>query len=166
MAATVTIRVYTGAPAGVQSGVQTGISFLSIDSALTLPATRTANPVVAGDRSYEKWMVARVDVAPANWVNDFFVWGDGIVMADTTLFVGVNVAYVQPTDAASGIAVADWTTFVVGGKFSWHTIAGPDANLVNIGDITKYLVMQLFPAAAHAGGAWTQEVINYEYAEA
>ena len=167
MAATVTIRVYTGAPAGVQSGAQTGISFLSIDSALTTPVSRTDNPIVAGDRSYEKWMVARVDVAPATWVNNFFVWGDGVVMADSTLFVGNNaLVYVQPTDAASGIAVADWTAQVVGAKFTWHTAGGGDANLVNIGDITNFLVMQLFPAAGHAGGAWTQEVINYQYAEA
>jgi hypothetical protein len=111
-------------------------------------------------------MVARVDVAPTNWVNNFFTWGDGVVMADSVLYVGVNIPYVQPTDAASAIAVADWTNFVVGGKLTWHTAGGGDANLVNIGDITKYLVMQLAPAAAHAGGAWTQEVINYEYAEA
>ncbi len=166
MAATITIRVFTGAPAGVMSGAQTGISFLSIDSALTTPASRTANPVVAGDRSYEKWMVARVDVAPPNWVNNFFAWGDGVVMADTVLYVGNNVAYVQPTDAASGIAVNDWTNYVVGGKWTWHTAGGGDTNLVNIGDLTKHLVMQLAPAAAHGGGAWTQEVINYEYAEA
>ncbi len=166
MAATITIRVFTGAPAGVMSGVQTGIDMISDDNDTNTPANRTSNPLVAGDRSYEKWIVARIDVAPDNWANDFHLWGDGGVEADTDLFYGFTAVYAQPTDADSVIAINDWTAAIVAAKANWHTAGGGQANLVNIADLTRYAVFQLDIAGGHAGGNWTQEVMNYDYTEA
>ncbi len=166
MAATITIRVRTGAPAGVQSAAVTGIDLISADNAVNTPANRTSNPLVAGDRSYEKWIEARIDVAPDNWANDFHLWGDGGVEADTDFFYGFTAVYAAPTDADSVIAINDWTAAVVAAKANWHTAGGGQANLVNIGDVTRHAVLQLDIAVGHAGGNWTQEVMNYDYTEA
>jgi hypothetical protein len=162
--ADVDIHVYTAGP--VDGGSVSGISFLSVDSALSTPASRTSNPISAGDRSYEKWLAAVIGAtAPDNWVNDFHVWGDGDVMADTDLYVGFNAAWSDPTNAVSGVAATDFTTYTSAAKGNWHTSGGGDANLVNVGDKTKYLVFQLAVGATHPGGAWTQEVIYYDYTE-
>jgi hypothetical protein len=47
MAATVTIRVNTGAAAATESGAQTGIDLISADNATNSPANRSANPITA-----------------------------------------------------------------------------------------------------------------------
>jgi hypothetical protein len=51
MAATVTIRVYTGASAGTESSAVSGIDLISADNATNSLANRQANPITAGDRS-------------------------------------------------------------------------------------------------------------------
>ena len=165
MAATVEIHVYTAGP--VDEGAKTGIAFLSIDSGDFDLGTRQANKIVAGTRSYEKWIKAVVGATPpANWLNDFHIWGDGAVMANTTLFIGFTAAWANPTNDTSDVAVGDFTAYVVGAKGNWHTAGGGDANLVNPGDATKYCVLQLAVGAGHPGGSWTQEAIFYDYTEA
>jgi hypothetical protein len=170
MAADVAIHVYTddGAGSPVDGGVAATISFLSIDSALTGLANEQDYPVVVGTRSYEKWVAAVVGAtAPDNWLNDFQLWGDGAVMAGTSLLYGFEDTWEAPTDAGSIIAVNDFTSRTASSKGNWHTRAMGDANLVNTGDATKYLVFQLVVASTHAGNQeWTDETIYYSYAEA
>ena len=161
MAATVTIRVNTGAAAGTQSGAQTGIDLISADNATNSPANRAAFPITASEKSYEKWLTARVDVAPDNYVNNFQLWGDGAVQASTALYVGKTATGVTPTSVDSTVATNAWTGYVVGTKFAWHA-----TNMTGIGSVTNFAVFQLDVNADAAAGNWTQETINYSYDEA
>ena len=161
MAATVTIRVNTGASAGTQSGAVSGIDLISADNATNSATNRQTYPITAGGRSYEKWITARVDVAPDNYVNNFELWGDGTVQSSTDLYVGKAVAGVTPTNSDSSVATNDWTQQTSGGKFAWHA-----TNMTGIGSVTDFAVFQLDVAADAAAGNWTQETINYSFDEA
>lgn len=160
MAATVTIRVYTAAAAGTESGAQTGIDLVSDDNATNSPVNRAAYPITAGSRSYEKWTKAKVDAAPDNAVSNFQLWGDGAVQSSTDLFVGKTVTGVTPTDADSTVATNDWTGYVVGTKFAWHA-----TDMTGIGSTTDYAVYQLDVDSDAAAGNWTQETLNFSYDE-
>jgi len=161
MAASVTIRVNTGSDAGVESEAVTGIDLISADNATNNLTNRQNNPITAGDRSYEKWLTAKLDETPDNYVESFEVWGDGEVDANTTLFIGVTQTGVTPTSGASAVANSNYTTYTSGNKFSWHT-----ARLETTNDTTDFLVLQLDTAEAASAGNWTQETINYSYSEA
>ena len=120
MAAGLSVRVYTGSNAGTQSGAQTGISFLSADSANTALSDRQANPISVGTASYEKWVKLYVDTAPANGVTNFKLWGDGAVQTSTTLYVTGNyITGTTPTSGTSTIANAAYTTYTAGNKMTW-----------------------------------------------
>ena len=161
MAATVTIRVYTSTNAATESGAVSGIDLISADNATNSPANRSANPITAGSRSYEKWIKARVDVAPDNYVNNFELWGDGAVQSSTTLYLGKTNTGVTPTDSDSTVATNNWTSYLTGSRFAWHA-----TNMTGIGSTTDYAVFQLDVDSDAAAGNWTQETINYSYDEA
>lgn len=161
MAATVTIRVNTGTNAATQSGAVSGIDLISADNATNSPANRSANPITAGEKSYEKWLTARVDVAPDNYVNNFQAWGDGAVQSSTALYVGKTNSGVTPTNGDSTVATNDWTNYTSTSQFAWHA-----TNMTGIGSVTDFLVFQLDVNADAAAGNWTQETINYSYDEA
>lgn len=162
MAATVTIRVNTGSGGSAQSSAQTGIDLVSVDDPTNSPANRAANPITAGASSYEKWISARVDVAPDNQVNNFQLWGDGAVQASTDLFVGIGgAAQTQATSADSAVATNNWTGYVVGTKLAWHA-----TNMTGIGSLTDFAVFQLEVDGTAAAGNWTQETLNYSFDEA
>ena len=160
MAATVTIRVNTGTNAGTESGAVTGIDFISADNATNSLANRTANPITAGNRSYEKWVTARIDVAPDNQCNNFKFWTDGAVQSETTLYVGTTATGATPTASASSVATTDATTYTSGSKLTWHA-----GNLTSVGNTTDFLVLQLSTTASAAAGNWTQETLSYSYDE-
>lgn len=160
MAATVTIRVNTETDAGTQSGAQTGIDLISADNALNTIGNRTGNPITAGNRSYEKWVTARVDVAPDNACNNFKFWTDGTVQTETTLYGGTTATGVTPTDSASSVATTDATTWTSGAKYTWHA-----GNLTAIGHVTDFMVLQLATTGSATAGNWTQETLSYSYDE-
>jgi len=160
MAATVTIRVYTGTDAGTQSSAVSGIDFISADNAVNNLSNRTTNPITAGNRSYEKWLKARVDVAPDNGVANFKFWTDGSVDSETTLYVGTTATGVTPVSSASSVATTDATTYTSGSKLTWHA-----GTLTGVGDLTQYLVLQLATTGSASAGDWTQETLSYSYDE-
>jgi len=161
MAATVTIRVNTGASAGTQSGAVSGIDLISADNATNSSANRQAYPITAGGKSYEKWLTARVDVAPDNYVNNFQWWGDGTVQQSTALYIGKTNSGVTPTSNDSTVATNDWTTYTSTSKFAWHA-----TNMTGIGSVTDFAVFQLDVNADADAGDWTQETLNYSFDEA
>lgn len=161
MAATVTIRVNTGTDAGTESEAVTGIDLISADNATNTLDNRTANPITAGNSSFEKWLTAVVDAAPDNYVDTFEAWGDGTVQASTALYVGVTATGVTPTSADSTVATNAWTSYTSGAKFAWHA-----TDLTGVGSTTDFLVFQLDVDADAAAGNWTQETLNYSYNEA
>jgi hypothetical protein len=161
MAATLSVRVYTGSAAGTESSAVTGIDFISADNATNSLANRQANPITVGNNSYEKWLKLKVDAAPANSVSNFLIWGDGAVMTSTTLmFTGAYITGVTPVAPASTIANTTFTNFTAGNKATWDSTSYTATNAT-----TKYAVFQLQVGATAGPGNWTQETINYSYDE-
>lgn len=160
MAATVTLSVFTGASAGTETTGQTGIDLISADNATNSLANRQANPIVAGNNSFEKWLKLRIDVAPDNQITNILVWGDGTVDANTTLYYGTTATGATPVDTASTVATTDFTTATSGAKATWDSGTYTTTGLIN-----NFLVLQLQTTASAAAGNWTQETINYSYDE-
>jgi hypothetical protein len=161
MAASLSLRVYTGASAGTQSAAVTGIDLESADNATNSLGNRQANPVTVGTNSYEKWLKLYVDTAPANGVTNFKIWGDGAVMTSTTLmFTAAYVTGATPTTATSSVASTTFANFTSGNKVTWDA-----ASYTATAATTKYAVFQLQVAADAGPGNWTQETVNYSYDE-
>jgi len=161
MAASLSVRVYTGSGAGTESGAVSGVDFISADNATNSLGNRTANPITVGTASYEKWVKLKVDTAPANGVTNFMVWGDGAVMASTTLnFTAAYITGVTPTNATSTIANTTFTNFTAGNKAPWDATSYTATNAT-----TQYLVMQLAVESDAGPGNWTQETVNFSYDE-
>lgn len=161
MAATITLRVYTGASAGTESASVTGVDMISADNATNTLANRQANPIVAGTKSYEKWMKLKVDAAPANAVTNFQLWGDGATDTSTTLnFTAAYVTGATPTNGASVVAATSFNGFTAGNKAVWDSASYSATNAT-----TKYAVMQLDVAATRGPGPITQETISYSWDE-
>jgi len=161
MAASLSLRKYTGASAGTESAVITGVDLSSADNATNTLANRQANPITVGNNSYESWLRLKVDTAPANGVTNFKVWGDGAVQTSTTLFV--TAAYVTgttPTTGVSTIANANFNTYTSGNKATWDATSYSTTN-----STTKAVVFQLQVAATADPGNWVQETVNYSYDE-
>jgi len=143
------------------SGAVSGIDLISADNATNSAPNRAANPITAGSKSYEKWIKARVDVAPDNAVSNFKLWGDGAVQQSTALYVGKTDTGVTPTDSDSSVATNAWTGYTSpGSEFAWHA-----TNMTGVGSLTDYAVFQLDVNADADAGNWTQETINYSYDE-
>jgi hypothetical protein len=161
MAATVSVRVYTGSAAGTESAAVTGIDLISADNATNSLGNRQANPISVGTNSYEKWLKLKVDAAPANAVANFKIWGDGAVQTSTTLnWTGQRITGVTPVTTASTIANTTFNNFTSGNKGTWDTNSYSATNAT-----TLYSVFQLVVDATCGPGNWTQETINFSYDE-
>jgi hypothetical protein len=161
MVASLSVRVYTSTNAATESGAQTGISFLSADSALTTLPDRQANPINVGSQSYEKWLKLKIDTAPANGVTNFQIWGDAAVMASSTLFFTANrITGVTPVATVSSIATSTFTSFSSSAKAVWDATSYTATSAT-----TRYAVFQLAIDATAAPGTWLQETISYSYDE-
>jgi hypothetical protein len=174
MAATVGVFVYTGTNAGTESTVQTGISFLSIDSNATDVGTRQSNPVLAGTNSFTKHLRLKATVAPAvSWGNVKF-WGDGSAPVDSG--AGANITMTVKLAQGTGGATpgtggttpyntaisggVNFTTLTSGAKGGWDT-----ATYSAINTVSKEMQLQIAPSAGAAPGAMGQETLNYSYDE-
>lgn len=161
MAASLSVRVYTGASAGTESAVVTGIDLESADNATNSLANRQANPITVNTNSYEKWLKLKVDTAPANAVTNFKIWGDGAVQTSTTLmWTGAYITGTTPTTGTSSIANTTFNNFTAGNKGTWDSTSYTATNAT-----TRYSVFQLQVAADCGPGNWTQETINFSYDE-
>jgi hypothetical protein len=161
VAATITLRAYTGASAGTESSAITGVDMISADNATNSLANRQANPIVAGTRSYEKWLKLKVDAAPANAVTNFQLWGDGAVDTSMTLFFTAGyVTGATPTNGTSTVANADFDGFTAGNKATWDSASYTATNAT-----TKYAVFQVEIDSDRGPGPITQETISYSWDE-
>lgn len=161
MAASLSLRVYTGSGAGTESGAQTGADMESADNATNSLANRQANPIVAGTASYEKWLKLKIDTAPANAVTNFKIWGDGAVDTTTTLFFTTNyVTGATPTTGTSTVADTDFTGYTSGNKATWDTASYTATNAT-----TRFTVFQWAVGATRGPGPLTQETVSYSWDE-
>lgn len=161
MAASLSVRVYTSTNAATESGVVTGIDFISADNATNSLGNRTSFPITVGTNSYEKWVKLKVDTAPANGVTNFKIWGDGAVQTSTTLnFTAAYITGTTPVATASSIANTTFTNFTSSNKATWDSTSYTATNAT-----TKYAVFQLVVDSTCGPGNWTQETISYSYDE-
>lgn len=161
MAASLSLRVYTGSNAGTESSAVTGIDFISADNATNSLGNRQANPITVGTNSYEKWLKLKVDTAPANGVTNFLIWGDGAVMTSTTLrYTGNYITGTTPVATLSSVANTTFVNFTAGNKATWDATSYAATNAT-----TRYVVFQLVVDSTAGPGNWTQETINYSYDE-
>jgi len=160
MAATVTVRVDYGAGPTTSAAI-TGIDLISADNAANSLANRTTYPITIGNRSYEKWVKAYIEVAPDNKVENFRAWGDGAVQANTTLYIGSTGSgnYTTPVATASAVATTNFTVCTSGSKFLWSS-----GSIKGVGTVSNYLVLQLDSGTGNVGN-WTQETISYSFDE-
>ena len=160
MAATVTVRVDYGA-GPTTSGSITGIDLISADNAANSLANRTTYPITIGNRSYEKWVKAYIEVAPDNKVENFRAWGDGAVQANTTLYIGSTGSgnYTTPVATASAVATTNFTVCTSGSKFLWSS-----GSIKGVGAVSNYLVIQLDSGTGNVGN-WQTEQISYSFDE-
>jgi hypothetical protein len=139
----------------------TGVDMISADNATNSLANRQANPIVAGTRSYEKWLKLKVDAAPANAVTNFQIWGDGAIDASASLFFTAGyVTGATPTTGNSVAANAAFTDYTAGNKATWDSDSYTATNAT-----TKYAVFQLEIDADRGPGPITQETISYSWDE-
>jgi hypothetical protein len=174
MAATVGVFVYTSTNAATESTVQTGISFLSIDSNATDSGTRQSNPVTAGAYSYSKHVRLKATAAPAvSWGNVKF-WGDGSGPLDSGS--GANITLMAKLAQGTGGAspgtggttpfntaisgASNFTTYTSGAKGTWDA-----ATYSAINTVSKEMQLQLQPSGSAAPGAMGTETLNYSYDE-
>lgn len=168
MVATVSLRVYTGTSAGTESTAQTGISFLSIDSAATDLTTRQTNPVVVGTNSYEKHLRLKIDVAPTTSIGNVKFWTDGAgttnVALRAKLAVGTGGATPGTGDSTPSATAmtsdVDAYTLTSGSPGTWDS-----GTYSTVNHVTKALLLQLQPNASATPGTWPQETLSYSYDE-
>lgn len=161
MAATVSLRVFTGASAATMSAAVTGIDMINADNAINSLANRNAYPVPAGGRSFEKWLKLRVESAPANQISNLRAWTDGTPPADATLYIGKTGTGATPTNAPSSVATADASAYTSTAKFDWDVTHA----LAAVGDLSDFLVLQLAIDAGAQPGNISTETLSFSYDE-
>jgi hypothetical protein len=131
VAATVTLRVYTGSGAGTESTAQTGIALMNVDSAADSPV---ANPVTPGSNSFEKWIKLKVESADGQSLGAFWVERTGDLPDGVTIKLGITETATTPTASESSVAT---TTMAADRRYYF------EANTITEdGDTTRFLVIQ------------------------
>jgi len=168
MAASISVRVQTGAPAGSQSAAVTGIDLISADNNTNTLGNRQANPITiptgtTSAFSYDKWVKLYLDTAPANAVTNFKVWSaqGGAFGAGTGVQLDCQPSqgsYSQPASTSHNGAYAIPTTS--GAAFQWDSGAYTSALTA-----TSYAVLQLAVISTASQGNVAQMTISYSYDE-
>lgn len=153
MAASLSLRVYTGSGAGVESASVAGIDLISADNATNSAGNRSANLVAPGTNSFEKWCRLKVDDADGQTVTGFWVERVGDLPAGVTIKFGVTDTPATPVVTASTVATREIAT---GRK--WYFDSGAyDAD----GDYSRYIVFQEVVAADAADGSIDSQAIQF-----
>lgn len=160
MAATITMKGCTSTNAATTADI-TAIMFRANDSV----AVTTANPITipgAGTAySYEKWIRWECDVAPDNQCTSFKYWGPNSAPGTgLVIYAGTTDTGATPVVTDSAVATTQQDTNYTSG--SELSIAG---TLVNIDDLTDFLVLQLDVGTTAGVGDMTQQSHYYSYDE-
>jgi hypothetical protein len=113
--------------------------------------------VMPGTRSFERWLRLRVDVAPAVGVANFWLKNTGDLPDGVSLLFGVTDTPATPVSAVSQVATKTLTS---GQKFIFDA-----ATLTDVGDHSRYVVIQEVVAADADSGAIPGQVLQFGYAE-
>lgn len=151
MTASVSMRVYTGTDAATESAAQTSIDLCDADAL-------SGGPVVPGTVSFERWLRLRVDVAPAVGVANFWLMNTGDLPDGVSLLFGVTDTPATPVNTVSTVATKTLTS---GQKFIFDA-----ATLSDVGDHTRYIVIQEVVDADAASGAIPEQALQWGWVEA
>ena len=154
MAASLSLRVYTGTNAGTESAPQSGIALMDVDSAAVDP---TNNEIAKGSNSFEKWMRIKVDAPDSGSFTNFWIERSGDLPDGVTVKMGVTDSPSTPVAATSSIAT---TTMADGRRYIFDTSEYDTA-----GDATRYVVVQAQVAADAASGNIEQQVFTVGYSQ-
>lgn len=151
MAATVSLRAYTGAGAATESAALTEVPLISEDAV-------TGDPVAPGSVSFERWLRLRLDVAPTVGVANFWVENTGDLPDGVELKFGVTDTPATPKGTVSTIATRTLTS---GQRYIFDV-----ETYAEVGDHSRYLVIQEAVAADAPTGAIDPQALVFGWAEA
>lgn len=151
MAASLSLRAYKGTGAGTESGALSEVTLSGGDDFLS-------TPVAPGSRSFERWLRLRVDTAPAVGVANFWVQCDGALPTGVSLKFGVTDTPATPVATTSLVATKD---LVAGRRFIFDA-----ATLTEVGQHSRYLVIQEVVAADAATGVIDPGTLKFGFSEA
>lgn len=168
MAATITVRVVTGTSPGSMSQAQTGVDLESADNSTNTLANRQTNPITVPTGansafSYEKFCELRVDVAPANFVQNFKAYSaqGGAGGAGTGVTIEGEFAVTSyTTPVSTERAGATFLPTTSGAAGTWDS-----SQYSSVAQVTKFLVLQLTVLSTAAPGNVSQITTNYSYDE-
>lgn len=150
MTANLSLRAYTGAGAATESAAQSSVALVAADA--------LAGPDVApGSRSFERWLRLRVDAAPALGVTGFWLQNEGDLPDGVTILFGVADTPATPVDTPSTVAVK---TLMAGERYVFD-----NAILTEVGEHTRYIVIQEVVAAEAASGAIPEQALTWGWSE-
>lgn len=182
MAATVTIRQWTGATAGTPSSSRTHIRMSTSDSTYT---TETTNPIPipGAGTNYSYWVSTRlsVDVTPTGtlnnirWFSDGTSAGTGLVVYGADASTGSNAGYRQATGTPGSTGTQLNTTNHTGldaaevdvsglTSGSPRSLAGSISN-PSTGDVGDFFVYQLAVGTTASAGEMTDRTYSWRYDE-
>ena len=167
MAATVVISESNGAGESVTHNIS-NLNFGSVDSANLTPS---ANPIVGGDNSFEKWIRLEITaMGSSNKIDNIQMWkesGDYVTgeTIDANLVTTGYTAesYATPTDSTS--TKADTTMPIADPGAANVGIAGSlTGNLTGVG-YSDYVVIQMHTTTGSPGGDVNQKSFKIQYDE-
>jgi hypothetical protein len=150
MTSAISMRAYTGANAGTESAAQTSIDLCAADAL-------SGGPVLPGTVSFERWLRLRVDSAPAIGVANFWLMNTGDLPDGVALKFGVTDTPATPVNTVSTVATKELTS---GQKFVFDA-----ATLADVGDHSRYIVIQEVVDADAASGAIPAQALVWGWLE-
>lgn len=150
MAATLSLRAYTGANAATESSAQTAILLVAADAL-------TGGPVMPGTNSYERWLRLKIDTAPTIGVTNFWLQAVGALPDGVVIKFGVIDTPATPTSAESTVAT---TTLERGRRYFWDANTYTEQN-----ETTRYLVLQQQVAVSASSGNIPQNTATVGWSE-
>lgn len=151
MAASLSLRAYTGTNAGTESGAQSSVNLGSTDAV-------PGDDVVPGTYSFERWVRLRVDSPPALGVANFWFEVTGDLPAGVEVRFGVTDTPATPVATVSTVATREMQSdrrYI----FDANTYA-------QAGDHTRYLVFQEHVADTVDPGAIDPLAYTFGWVEA
>ena len=153
MAATFEFSESNGAGETVTNGIS-NINFGAIDATGITPS---ANPIAAGDNSFEKWMRGRYSGTFTTISNLRFFKSAGSFVTGEYINAAVDASYATPTASTSAVA----TVTVPTTEGTALTPAAPSGNP----DFSGYITMQLSTTLSTPPGAVNTKTFTLKYDE-
>lgn len=167
--ATVHIAESNGAGETVTDDIS-NLNLVSVDAA---QASSSANPVTAGNRSYQKWVRYELHaINDSNKIDNFQVW-----MTPSPSITGIsyvtnlqtatppNDAYQTPSTADEDGTLTD-QTMSTADPGSWNIgVGGANTGLSSNGEYSDYIVIQLVTTGSTPPGNLPQKTFHFQYDE-